>query len=55
LILIVQHYLYNAKMSEKRRAEIMAKRAKLDEMRKAKAERQKAEADRRLSVCSLKT
>lgn len=39
-------------MSDKRRAEILAKRAKLEEMRKAKAQRQ-AEADRRTSlVCS---
>ena len=39
-------------MSDKRRAEILAKRAKLEEMRKAKAQRQ-AEAERRTSlVCS---
>jgi hypothetical protein len=36
-------------MSDKRRAEILAKRAKLEEMRKAKAQRQ-AEADRRTSL-----
>ena len=36
-------------MSDKRRAEILAKRAKLDEMRKAKAQRQ-ADADRRTSL-----
>lgn len=36
-------------MSDKRRAEILAKRAKLEEMRKAKAARQ-AEADRRTSL-----
>jgi len=41
-------------MSDKRRAEILAKRAKLEEMRKAKAQRQ-AEAERRTSlVRSLK-
>ena len=36
-------------MSDKRRAEILAKRAKLEEMRKAKAQRQ-AEAERRTSL-----
>ena len=36
-------------MSDKRRAEILAKRAKLEEMRKAKAQRQ-ADADRRTSL-----
>lgn len=38
-------------MSDKRRAEILAKRAKLEEMRKAKAARQ-AEAERRTSLVS---
>lgn len=41
-------------MSDKRRAEILAKRAKLEEMRKAKAQRQ-AEAERRTSLVRLAT
>ena len=38
-------------MSEKRRAEIEAKRAKLAELRKARENRQKADAERRASGC----
>ena len=41
-------------MSDKRRAEILAKRAKLEEMRKAKAQRQ-AEAERRTSLVRTAT
>ena len=41
-------------MSDKRRAEILAKRAKLEEMRKAKAQRQ-AEAERRTSLVRFAT
>lgn len=37
-------------MSDKRRAEIEAKKAKLNELRKARAERQKAEAEKRQEV-----
>jgi len=40
---------HTSTMSDKRRAEILAKRAKLEEMRKAKAQRQ-AEAERRTSL-----
>ncbi|TFK25590.1 dynein intermediate chain [Coprinopsis marcescibilis] len=37
-------------MSERRRAEIEAKKAKLEELRKARAERQRAETERRTTV-----
>ncbi|XP_006462059.1 hypothetical protein AGABI2DRAFT_206221 [Agaricus bisporus var. bisporus H97] len=37
-------------MSDKRRAEIEAKKAKLNELRKARAERQKAEAEKRQEI-----
>ncbi|KAI0726724.1 WD40 repeat-like protein [Fomitopsis betulina] len=39
----------NNSTSDKRRAEIEAKKRKLEELRKARADRQKAESDRRLS------
>jgi dynein intermediate chain len=39
-------------MSEKRRAEIEAKRAKLAELRKARADRQRQETERRQSDVS---
>lgn len=38
-------------MSDKRRAEIEAKKAKLAELRKARIDRQKVDAERRVSVC----
>jgi hypothetical protein len=41
-------------MSDKRRAEIEAKKAKLNELRKARAERQKAEAEKRQEVRSTR-
>ena len=41
-------------MSDKRRAEIEAKRAKLAELRKVRADRQKAESERRASEVSSK-
>ena len=39
-------------MSDKRRAEIEAKKAKLAELRKARADRQKADAERRVTEAS---
>jgi Skp family chaperone for outer membrane proteins len=41
-------------MSDKRRAEIEAKKAKLNELRKARAERQKAEAEKRQEVRTMR-